>query len=157
MDDWLQGRITQKHHWTERLYSLRIDAPIKRFTPGRFIRIALDIDGEQVARPYSCVNPPGEPGLEIYYNTVENGPLTTALLEVGEGDTLWVGRNAGGFFTLDEAPSAAMDARHGHRPRRVPVPARNHGSLVHTRNSPTASAAKKFAAHIPITSTTFPW
>lgn len=106
MDDWLQGRITQKRRWTERLYSLRIDAPIKRFTPGQFIRIALDIDGERVARPYSCVNPPDEPGLEIYYNTVENGPLTTALLEVGEGDTLWVGRNAGGFFTLDEVPSA---------------------------------------------------
>ncbi|MEJ2654821.1 MAG: FAD-binding oxidoreductase [Acidihalobacter sp.] len=106
MGDWLQDRITQKRRWTERLYSLRIDAPIKRFTPGQFIRIALNIDGERVARPYSCVNPPDEPGLEIYYDTVENGPLTTALLEVGKGDTLRVGRNAGGFFTLDEVPSA---------------------------------------------------
>lgn len=106
MDDWLEGRITEKRRWTERLYSLRIDAPIDRFTPGQFIRIALDIDGERIARPYSCVNPPDEPGLEIYYNTVEGGPLTTALLDLGEGDTLWVGRNASGFFTLDEVPAA---------------------------------------------------
>ncbi|MEJ2478601.1 MAG: ferredoxin--NADP reductase [Acidihalobacter sp.] len=106
MDDWLEGRITEKRRWTERLYSLRIDAPINRFTPGQFIRVALDIDGERIARPYSCVNPPDEPGLEIYYNTVEGGPLTTALLDLGEGDTLWVGRNASGFFTLDEVPTA---------------------------------------------------
>ena len=108
MDDWLEGRITEKRRWTERLYSLRIDAPINRFTPGQFIRIALDIGGERIARPYSCVNPPDEPGLEIYYNTVEGGPLTTALLDLGEGDTLWVGRNASGFFTLDEVPAAAQ-------------------------------------------------
>lgn len=108
MDEWLEGRITEKRRWTERLYSLRIDAPINRFTPGQFIRIALDIDDERIARPYSCVNPPTEPGLEIYYNTVEGGPLTTALLDRGEGDALWVGRNATGFFTLDEVPAAAQ-------------------------------------------------
>ena len=106
MDDWLEGRITEKRRWTERLYSLSIDAPIDRFTPGQFIRVALDIDGERIARPYSCVNPPDVSGLEIYYNTVDGGPLTTALLDVGEGDALWVGRKASGFFTLDEIPTA---------------------------------------------------
>lgn len=106
MDQWLEGRVIEKRQWTDKLFTLRIEAPMDSFKPGQFARIALDIDGERIARPYSCVNTPDEPYLEIYYNTVENGPLTTALLTVDVGDTLWVGRAASGFFTLDEVPDA---------------------------------------------------
>ena len=106
MDDWLEGRITEKRRWTDRLFTLRIDAAIDRFMPGQFVRLALDIGGQRIARPYSCVNPPDEPGVEIYYNTVDGGPLTTALLGLDVGDRLWVARRADGFFTLGEVPSA---------------------------------------------------
>lgn len=106
MDLWVPGRIVEKHKWTEKLFTLRIDAEMNNFMPGQFARIALDLDGERIARPYSCVNSPDEPYLEIYYNTVENGPLTTALLSVDVGDPIWVSRQASGFFTLSEVPSA---------------------------------------------------
>lgn len=106
MDHWLEGRIVEKHQWTDKLFTLRIDAPISSFKPGQFVRIALDIGGERIARPYSCVNTPEESYLEIYYNTVDGGPLTSALLSVNVGDKIWVARHASGFFTLDEVPDA---------------------------------------------------
>lgn len=106
MDHWLEGRVIEKRQWTDKLFTLRIDAPMDAFKPGQFARVALDIAGERIARPYSCVNTPDAPYLEIYYNTVENGPLTTALLSVGVGDSIWVARTASGFFTLDEVPDA---------------------------------------------------
>ncbi|AOV18628.1 ferredoxin--NADP(+) reductase [Acidihalobacter aeolianus] len=106
MDLWLEGRVVEKRQWTERLFTMRIEASMDTFKPGQFARIALDIDGERVARPYSCINTPDEPCLEIYYNTVENGLFTTALLSVGVDDPIWVARQTSGFFTLDEVPDA---------------------------------------------------
>lgn len=106
MDHWLEGRIVEKHQWTDKLFTLRIDAPMPSFKPGQFVRIALDIEGERIARPYSCVNLPEDPYLEIYYNTVDGGPLTNALLSVNVGDSIWVARHGSGFFTLDEVPDA---------------------------------------------------
>lgn len=106
MDLWAQGRVVEKREWTEKLFTMRIEAPMNRFKPGQFARIALDINGERIARPYSCVNTPDEAYLEIYYNTVENGLLTTALLPMDVGDSIWVSRQASGFFTLDEVPDA---------------------------------------------------
>jgi ferredoxin--NADP+ reductase len=36
-----------------------------RFQAGQFVRIALNINGERVARAFSFVNPPSEPVLEF--------------------------------------------------------------------------------------------
>ena len=47
--------------WTDKLYSLQLTADIAPFTAGQFTRLALDIDGERVARPYSFVNAPDNP------------------------------------------------------------------------------------------------
>ena len=57
-DQWVEGKVVDNRHWNERLYSLRIDAPIKPFAAGQFARLALNINGERVARPYSHVGAP---------------------------------------------------------------------------------------------------
>ncbi len=62
MATWLKGKIIEKIQWNERLFSLRIKADFSDFNAGQFVRVALDIDGEQVARPYSLVNAPGDDG-----------------------------------------------------------------------------------------------
>lgn len=102
--DWLEGRIIERVQWTAGLYSLRFEAPLGAFTAGQFVRIALDIDGERVARPYSLVNAPHEPWLEIYFNVVKGGPLSPRLAGLGPGDTLWITASANGFLVLDEVP-----------------------------------------------------
>ena len=100
----VQGTVAENKHWTDRLYSLKIDAAIKPFQPGQFGRLGLDIDGESIVRPYSFVNAPGEPFLEFYSITVPDGVLSNHLRHLEPGAPLWIAAAAAGFFTLDEVP-----------------------------------------------------
>jgi ferredoxin/flavodoxin---NADP+ reductase len=106
MTQWLQGRIVERVQWTDGLFSLRFEAPLGTFKAGQFIRVALDIDGERVGRPYSLVNAPHEPLLEIYFNVVNCGPLSPRLAELSPGDTLWLSDTPNGFLIVDEVPAA---------------------------------------------------
>jgi ferredoxin--NADP+ reductase len=104
MADWLTGKIVDKKSWNDRLFSLRIDCDFDTFESGQFVRVALDIDGERVARPYSLVNKPGDDFLEIYFNIVDEGPLTPRLAALEEGDEIFVTDRANGFLTVSEVP-----------------------------------------------------
>lgn len=104
MANWLQGEITQNKQWNERLFSLRIRVASPPFKAGQFVRIALEIDGEIVARPYSLVNTPAEPELEVYFNIVPEGPLTPQLAQLQVGDSVLVAEKASGFLIVDEIP-----------------------------------------------------
>lgn len=104
MAGWLTGKIIEKKGWNDRLFSLRIECDFDTFESGQFVRIALDIDGERVARPYSLVNTPDEDVLEIYFNIVDEGPLTPRLAELESGDEIFVSERANGFLTVSEIP-----------------------------------------------------
>lgn len=106
MNNWIEGVVTHNRHWTQELCSLQIAAELPNFEAGQFIRIALDVDGKRLARPYSLVNPPHAPQAEIYFNRVPNGPLSTRLFELATGDRLWLSDSAAGFFVLSELPEA---------------------------------------------------
>ncbi|WP_295543845.1 ferredoxin--NADP reductase [uncultured Thiohalocapsa sp.] len=101
MAKWLEGKIAGKRHWSQALYSLQIDAPLPAFTAGQYIKVALDVDGERVGRPYSLVNAPHEQPLEIYFNEIPEGPLTPKLSDLEVGERIWVSDKASGVFTLD--------------------------------------------------------
>ena len=104
MADWLTGKIIEKIQWNERLFSLRIQCDFKNFESGQFVRVALDIDGERVARPYSLVNAADEQHLEIYFNIVDEGPLTPRLAVLENNDEVFVTDRANGFLTISELP-----------------------------------------------------
>lgn len=101
--NYIEGTVVENRHWTEALYSLRVEARIKPFVAGQFGRLGLDLDGERVARPYSFVNAPDEPLLE-FFSVVVAGPLSPRLAALTPGDKLLVGDTPNGFLTLDEAP-----------------------------------------------------
>ena len=100
----VRGTIIENKHWTTRLYSVKVDADIQSFTPGQFGRLGLEIDGEEVARPYSFVNAPSEPYLEFYSIIVPDGLLSSQLYQLKAGAQVWVASSPAGFFTLDEVP-----------------------------------------------------
>ena len=60
--NWLNGKVVENRHWTDTLFSLRIEAPALSFQAGQFVRIALDTltgdEGSRVARAFSFFNPP---------------------------------------------------------------------------------------------------
>ncbi|HET7198982.1 MAG TPA: FAD-binding oxidoreductase [Burkholderiales bacterium] len=105
-ESWLNGRVVENRHWTETLFSLRVEGAAPRFQAGQFVRIALDIDGRRVARAFSFVNPPHDPVLEFYGVIVPEGPLSPRLARLAAGDTLQVAANPAGFLVLSEVPEA---------------------------------------------------
>jgi ferredoxin/flavodoxin---NADP+ reductase len=108
MSAWLEAKVVDKRVWTPSLFSLRVQSPALSFEAGQFVRIALDIDGERVARPFSFVNPPQDPVLEFYGVEVPEGPLSPRLARLKPGDALWVADNPSGFLVLRELPDAPM-------------------------------------------------
>lgn len=103
---WLAGKVAGKFRWTEKLYSLRIDAEVEPFRAGQFARLALEVGGELVPRAYSFVNAPRERPHEFYFITVEAGPLTPRLNALAPGDGIWVSPRPSGMLTLSEVPHA---------------------------------------------------
>ena len=105
-EKWHESRVIENRHWTDTLWSLRVEAPPLAFEAGQFVRIALDIADERVARPFSFVNPPHDPVLEFFGVTVPHGPLSPRLAELRAGDRLYVAHNPAGFLTLSDVPDA---------------------------------------------------
>ena len=103
---WLEGRVIENRQWTDTLFSLRVEAPKLAFQAGQFVRIALDVEGQQVARAFSFVNPPEDPLLEFYGVIVPEGPLSPRLARLRVGDALQVASNPAGFLVLREVPEA---------------------------------------------------
>ena len=106
MAKWHEGTVVENRHWTQALYSLRVTGPALSFHAGQFVRIALDVGGERVARPFSFVNPPDDPTLEFYGVIVPAGPLSPRLALLQPGDALFYADNPSGFLVLAEVPPA---------------------------------------------------
>jgi len=106
MSGWLEGRVIENRQWTDALFTLRIEGAPLAFEAGQFVRIALDIDGERVARAFSMVNAPGDPVLEFYGIVVPQGPLSPRLARLRPGERLYVASNPAGFLVLSELPAA---------------------------------------------------
>lgn len=106
MSTWLEGTVVENRRWTEALFTLRVEGAPLAFEAGQFVRIALDIDGERIARPFSMVNAPAEPVLEFYGIVVPQGPLSPRLARLAPGGRLLVASNPAGFLVLSELPAA---------------------------------------------------
>jgi ferredoxin--NADP+ reductase len=105
-EKWLEAQVIENRHWTDTLFSLKVKGPALPFEGGQFVRIALDVDGERVARPFSFVNPPEDPVLEFFGIVVPEGPLSPRLERLAPGDRLYVAPNPAGFLVLSEVPQA---------------------------------------------------
>lgn len=106
MSKWVAGKVVRLRQWTNDLYSIQVEADIAPFTAGQFNRLALEIDGEMVARPYSFVNGPDNAVHEFCFTVVKDGPLTHELIRLKTGDSLHLAPRAAGFFILSEIPEA---------------------------------------------------
>lgn len=106
MSEWVKGTVVGKHQWAEGLFSMQFDGPVIEFKAGQYTKVALDVGGERVGRPYSLVNAPGQGPLEICFNEVPEGPLTPRLSDLDQGDSAWIAANASGIFTLESVQPA---------------------------------------------------
>ncbi len=95
-------RVTHVHHWTDTLFTLRTTRdPGLRFASGQFVMLGLEVDGRPLLRAYSIASAFYADHLEFYSIKVQDGPLTSRLMKVQEGDEVLVGRKPTGTLVLD--------------------------------------------------------
>jgi ferredoxin/flavodoxin---NADP+ reductase len=102
-----QERVTGVHHWTDTLFSFTTTRdPAFRFKNGQFTMIGLEVDGKPLLRAYSVVSPNYDDELEFFSIKVPDGPLTSRLQHLKEGDPIIVSRKAVGTLVLDNLTDA---------------------------------------------------
>jgi ferredoxin/flavodoxin---NADP+ reductase len=102
MSSFNQERVLSVRHWTEDLFSFTASRdPSFRFVNGQFTMLGLEIDGRPPLRAYSMASANYEETLEFFSIKVADGPLTSRLQRIGEGDIVLVGRKATGTLIQD--------------------------------------------------------
>ena len=102
---WTEGTVAGITHRTQNLFSLQIDADVAPFAAGQYTSLALDVDGERIAQPYSILSAPQNRPLEFFFYTQPDGQLSARLSQLKTGDRLWVQRKPEGSFTLQQVPA----------------------------------------------------
>jgi ferredoxin--NADP+ reductase len=95
-------KVLSVRHWTDTLFSFRATRNSGfRFLNGQFAMIGLEVDGRPLLRAYSMASANHEEELEFFSIKVADGPLTSRLQKIREGDTILVGRKATGTLIPD--------------------------------------------------------
>jgi ferredoxin--NADP+ reductase len=97
-------------HWTESLFSFTATRdPGFRFQNGQFAMIGLEVEGRPLVRAYSMASANHEDALEFFSIKVADGPLTSRLQKIKEGDTILVGRKpTGTLITANLIPGERL-------------------------------------------------
>jgi ferredoxin--NADP+ reductase len=95
-------KVLSVRHWTDTLFSFTATRNSGfRFLNGQFAMIGLEVDGRPLMRAYSMASANHEDELEFFSIKVADGPLTSRLQQIKQGDTILVGRKATGTLVPD--------------------------------------------------------
>jgi ferredoxin/flavodoxin---NADP+ reductase len=95
--------VQSVRHWTDSYFSFtttRDDG--LRFDNGQFVMIGLMVDGRPLLRAYSIASANWEEQLEFFSIKVPNGPLTSRLQHIREGDEVLVSRKPTGTLLISD-------------------------------------------------------
>jgi len=104
--NWIDAKVIENKHWTDALYSLKVEADIGEYEAGQFGRLGLMIEDKIVGRPYSFVSAPNEDFYEFYSINIPEGLLSPKLAELKAGDHVYLGKKPNGFLVLNEVPES---------------------------------------------------
>src|ERR1700690_4485631 len=102
MSSFNQESVLSVHHWTDTLFSFTTTRnPSFRFRNGEFTMIGLKVGEKPLLRAYSVASANYEDRLEFFSIKVPDGPLTSRLQHLEEGDEIIVSRKATGTLVID--------------------------------------------------------
>jgi len=102
MSAFYKEKVLSVRHWTDTLFSFRATRDSGfRFQNGQFAMIGLEVEGRPLLRAYSMASANHEEELEFFSIKVADGPLTSKLQKIREGDEILVGRKATGTLITD--------------------------------------------------------
>src|SRR6187551_223889 len=94
--------VLSVRHWTDTVFSFTATRSASlRFENGQFVMMGLEVDGKPLTRAYSLVSTNYDDHLEFLSIKVANGPLTSRLQHIKEGDQILVGKKPTGTLVLD--------------------------------------------------------
>ena len=95
-------QVLAVRHWTDTLFTFTTTRdPGFRFTSGQFTMMGLEVEGRPLLRAYSMASANHEETLEFFSIKVQDGPLTSKLQCIKQGDVVLVGRKATGTLITD--------------------------------------------------------
>jgi ferredoxin/flavodoxin---NADP+ reductase len=95
-------QVLSVRHWTDSLFSFTTTRdPAFRFLNGQFTMLGLEVDGRPLLRAYSLASANHEEQLEFFSIKVAEGPLTSRLQKIREGDIVLIGRKPTGTLITD--------------------------------------------------------
>lgn len=103
MTPFVSEHILDVHHWDDRLFSFTTTRqPALRFQPGHFLTVGLEVAGRPLMRAYSVVSAHYEDHLEFLSIKVQDGPLTSRLQHLKQGDMVLVSRKPTGSLVVSD-------------------------------------------------------
>ncbi len=94
--------VQSVRHYTDRLFAFRVTRPQSfRFRSGEFVMLGLKVNGKPLLRAYSVASPSWDEELEFFSIKVPDGPLTSKLQHIKDGDQILLGTKAVGTLVLD--------------------------------------------------------
>ena len=115
MSAFYREKVLSVRHWTDTLFSFTATRDSGfRFQNGQFAMIGLEVEGRPLLRAYSMASANHEEELEFFSIKVADGPLTSKLQKIREGDD-HPGRPQGDRHAdhrqsdSGQAPAAAVD------------------------------------------------
>src|SRR2546428_6949138 len=102
MSAFYREKVLSVRHWTDTLFSFTATRDSGfRFKSGQFAMAGLAWLAPPLMRAYSMASANHEEELEFFSIKVADGPLTSKLQQIKEGDTILVGRKATGTLIAD--------------------------------------------------------
>jgi len=95
--------VLSVRHWNDTLFSFTTtrDSAL-RFHNGHFVMIGLEVEGKPLMRAYSIASANYEENLEFFSIKVPDGPLTSRLQHLKEGDPILVSKKPVGTLVVDD-------------------------------------------------------
>jgi ferredoxin/flavodoxin---NADP+ reductase len=96
-------QVLKVHHWTDTQFTFTTtrDSGL-RFENGQFVMVGLHVDSRPLLRAYSIASANHEEHLEFLSIKVPDGPLTSRLQHIREGDQVLVSRKPTGTLVLHD-------------------------------------------------------
>lgn len=96
-------QVLSVKHWNDTLFSFTTtrDSAL-RFNNGHFVMLGLEINGKPLMRAYSIVSANYEENLEFLSIKVPDGPLTSRLQHLQEGDSVLISKKPVGTLVVDD-------------------------------------------------------
>ena len=96
-----EQHVTSVRQWSDKTFSFTTTrAQDFNFENGEFVTLGLRPEGKLIARAYSIVSTNDADHLEFLSIHVPEGPLTSRLAHIREGDGVWINSKATGSLTL---------------------------------------------------------